>query len=150
MPIRPENRRRYPRDWQQIRARILERAGHRCEWCGVPNYAAGYRDATGRFRPTAGNQAHDAAGAGELSYRDAAELVRHNNEWCDGFGPNGERGIVIVLTIAHLDHTLESDDPERLRALCQRCHLTYDAKQHTQTARATREQKRGQLRLETP
>jgi hypothetical protein len=31
MPIRPENRSRYPADWKQIRARILARAGNRGE-----------------------------------------------------------------------------------------------------------------------
>lgn len=36
MPILPENRRRYPRDWPAIRAHILDRAGHRCE--GSPAY----------------------------------------------------------------------------------------------------------------
>ena len=39
MPIRPENKARYPRDWKQIRAAILERAGHRCEQCGIKNRA---------------------------------------------------------------------------------------------------------------
>lgn len=29
---------KYPGDWPQIRARILERAGNRCEWCGAENY----------------------------------------------------------------------------------------------------------------
>lgn len=36
MPIRPENRDRYPPDWPQIRARILVRADNRCE--GSPQY----------------------------------------------------------------------------------------------------------------
>lgn len=36
MPIKPENAKRYPRDWKQIRARILARAGNRCE--GSPAY----------------------------------------------------------------------------------------------------------------
>jgi hypothetical protein len=31
MPIKPENVYRYPADWQQIRERILERAGNCCE-----------------------------------------------------------------------------------------------------------------------
>lgn len=31
MPIRPENRARYPKDWKAISARIRERAGQRCE-----------------------------------------------------------------------------------------------------------------------
>lgn len=33
----------------------------------------------------------------------------------------------VVLTIAHLDQQPEHNDPSNLRALCQRCHLTYDA-----------------------
>jgi len=41
MPIKPENRARYPANWKEIRARILKRAGNRCEWpgCYVPNGA---------------------------------------------------------------------------------------------------------------
>jgi hypothetical protein len=31
MPIRPENKARYPKDWKAISARIRERAGQRCE-----------------------------------------------------------------------------------------------------------------------
>ena len=32
MPIKTENRHRYPRNWRAIRAAILERASHCCEW----------------------------------------------------------------------------------------------------------------------
>jgi 5-methylcytosine-specific restriction endonuclease McrA len=39
MPIRPENIHRYPKDWKQISLRIRERAGNRCENCGVENYS---------------------------------------------------------------------------------------------------------------
>ncbi len=101
MPIKPENRARYPKDWKQIRAAILERAGHCCEQCGIPN---------GAFRRTT----------------------------------------KIVLTIAHLDHTPENCDPANLLALCQRCHLAYDARHHAQTAHQTRQARReqaGQLAL---
>lgn len=39
MPIRPENRTRYPREWRTtIRPAILRRAQHRCE--GSPAYPA--------------------------------------------------------------------------------------------------------------
>jgi len=34
MPIRPENRARYPADWPQISLGIKERAGWRCECAG--------------------------------------------------------------------------------------------------------------------
>lgn len=36
MPIRPENRARYPKDWK-LRSRFVRfmRAGGKCEWCGA-------------------------------------------------------------------------------------------------------------------
>lgn len=38
MPIRPENRTRYPQDWR-LRSRFVRtiRARNRCEWCGCAN-----------------------------------------------------------------------------------------------------------------
>lgn len=36
MPIHPENRARYPKDWKAIREQVLERAAHKCE--GSPAY----------------------------------------------------------------------------------------------------------------
>ncbi len=36
MPIRPENKHRYPKNWKAIRETILKRAGDRCE--GSPDY----------------------------------------------------------------------------------------------------------------
>jgi hypothetical protein len=40
-------------------------------------------------------------------------------------------------------HPRPRDD--NLRAMCQRCHLTYDARLHARHARITRARKRGQL-----
>lgn len=42
--------------------------------------------------------------------------------------PHPVTGSRVVLTIAHLDQQPENNDPENLRALCQRCHLGFDAK----------------------
>ena len=39
----------------------------------------------------------------------------------------------VVLTIAHLDHQAANCQPSNLKAMCQRCHLVYDAKHHAQT-----------------
>ena len=41
MPIKKENRHRYPprKKWLQIRHQILNRANHHCEFCGVKNYS---------------------------------------------------------------------------------------------------------------
>jgi len=85
MPIRPENKSRYPKNWKEIRAKILDRAGHRCEFCGIENYA-----------------------------------IREN-------------GSKVVLTIAHLDHTPENCSEDNLKALCQKCHNSYDATHRAET-----------------
>ena len=39
MPIRPENKARYPKNWKQIREAILKRANNRCEFCGRLNHS---------------------------------------------------------------------------------------------------------------
>jgi DNA modification methylase len=39
MPIRPENKGLYPKNWPEIRASILARAENQCEVCGVENYS---------------------------------------------------------------------------------------------------------------
>lgn len=38
MPIKPENKKLYPKNWKDIRAQILKRADNKCEFCGVPNH----------------------------------------------------------------------------------------------------------------
>ena len=53
MPIRPENRARYPADWKAIRAEVLARAGNCCE--GTPNYP-GCRAANGQPHPDTGSR----------------------------------------------------------------------------------------------
>ena len=107
MPIRHENKNRYPKNWKHIRATILGRAGHKCEFCGVPNYETIIRDFS--------NQWH--------LYSDTMSL--NSTEGLLLFGDNPT--VKIVLTIAHLDHTPENCNSDNLRALCQRCHLRYDA-----------------------
>ena len=121
MPIRPENRSRYPADWKSISLRIRDRAGNVCEWCGVPNGST-----IERFR--------------DLSGAEKWRIHEHRGT-CLGERCGATR---IVLTVAHLDHTPENCADENLRALCQKCHLTYDAKLHAAAARVTRDRKRGQ------
>ena len=38
MPIKPENKNRYPKNWKEIRATILKRANNKCEFCGIENH----------------------------------------------------------------------------------------------------------------
>lgn len=69
----------------------------------------------------------------------------------DNGWPHPITGSTVVLTIAHLDHTPENCDPDNLLAMCQRCHLAYDAESHAvERYRAHREELEaaGQLNLE--
>lgn len=120
MPIRPENKARYPKNWPEISRRIrFERAENKCEKCGVPNYELGGRATDGQWhkaRPTGDNGMH-------LTWPDPG-----SHWWCDGPGGVQKLRIVkIVLTVAHLDHIPENCDDENLAAWCQRCHNLYDA-----------------------
>lgn len=62
--------------------------------------------------------------------------------------PHPVTGSKVVLTVAHLDHQPENNgepgNRPNLMAMCQRCHLTYDAKHHAMNAAITRAAKAGQ------
>jgi len=49
-------------------------------------------------------------------------------EWCGVENYTIRNNSKIVLTIAHLDHRPENCDRGNLKALCQKCHNSYDAK----------------------
>jgi hypothetical protein len=104
MPIRPENRARYPKDWKRISHRVrFVRADGRCECEGE----CGRGTHRGRCPNLHGLKAYDT-------------------------------GKTVVLTVAHLNHTPEDCADDNLRAMCQGCHLAYDAEHHAQTAQRTR------------
>lgn len=117
MPIKPENKKLYPKNWKEIRQQILERANNECEFCGVENHEIGYRNKDGIFIRTP-----------SLSYQEAAKHL-------------GYKVFKIVLTIAHLDHNPQNNNPENLRALCQKCHLNYDKEHHAESRKKTRKNK---------
>ena len=130
---------RYPKDWKERRARILERAKHCCEFCSVPNRAVGYRDKDGQFVKLAENRA--CAGMAV----ETASL-------------EGIRITEIVLTIAHLDRTGapgKQDGPldcpdDRLAALCQKCHLTLDKDRHKANRARTRQREKDRTAVVEP
>lgn len=62
--------------------------------------------------------------------------------------PHPITGSKVVLTIAHMDHDETHADPERCRALCQKCHLSWDAKHHAKNAALTRRRKSPQIDME--
>ena len=88
MPIKPENRARYPKDWKAIVAQVRERSGDKCEGspafpdCRVANGAVGYREG-GRWVQL-GESADEAGLASDVAMLDGHKVVR------------------IVLTTAHL------------------------------------------------
>jgi hypothetical protein len=45
---------------------------------------------------------------------------------------------VVVLTVAHLNHDPRDCRDENLKAMCQKCHLNYDADHHAETRKATK------------
>ncbi len=121
MPIRPENKDRYPKDWPQISAAIREAAGQCCQKCKAPNGRSIRRGKTEDGQ-------HVWRLATDSCYMDGvcAEtglLVPDTDEDGVAYG----REVKVVLTVAHLDHTPENCDPSNLRAWCQRCHNAYDA-----------------------
>lgn len=134
MPIKPENRARYPADWKQVRERILRRALWRCEWpgCEALHRDVGWWREDGKFIPMG------------RALRDAGAKAGHEIACSDG---KTIKLIMIVLTIAHLDHQPENCADDNLRAWCQRHHLAYDAEHHRVTAAATRRARANTLEL---
>lgn len=127
---------KYPSNWKsEIRPAILERAKHRCEKCGVPNYAVGYRSKEGVFYSS--GYIHNEL---ETWGRDMFDDILAN---CYDKKGNPTKPTKIVLTIAHLDHDITNNDPSNLKALCQRCHLSLDSIQHRENARKTIQNKKG-------
>lgn len=52
--------------------------------------------------------------------------------------PHPVTGSLVVLTVAHLDHDTTNNRDSNLLAMCQRCHLNYDAEHHAKNAARTR------------
>jgi len=122
----PCNYKEYPKDWKQIRKRILLRADNKCEFCGVPNHAFIYRYG-----------------------KDKWDFMPEGRE-ADAMALDGFKFTKIVLTIAHLDHDKSnhgvSDD--RLKALCQKCHLGYDLPRHIDNRKYGRNYRQNNLKLD--
>ena len=107
MPIRPEMKHLYPKNWDELAARAKARAGNKCERCGVRH--GDWRERADQTGPAKPGQATDDHGV--VFYR-------------------------IILTVAHLNHNPRDCRPENLQALCQRCHLAHDAPHHARVRAA--------------
>ena len=128
IPIKPENKGRYPKDWPEISKRIRhERAGNKCEQCGAPNgelIARGVASDAGTYMLWDGD-VFDSETGEHLGRARGSEY-------------NAKRLVKVVLTVAHLDHQPENCADDNLRALCQRCHLSYDKAHHAESRAKSR------------
>lgn len=125
----PINYKEYHPDWKAISLRIRkERAGDKCEWCAAPNGMVIKRSLKDRDLPwrlaDGGHEEAQLASDGEI------------------------RLTKIVLTVAHIDRDKTNNDDANLAALCQRCHLNHDRKQHAENRRNGRNWKRDQTKME--
>lgn len=106
----PMDRSQYPDDWEAISQRVrFERAGGRCECRGE----------CGNKHETNEELNGEVSWSRRITDRCGAvhgELI-----------PLNPKGSLVVLTTAHLDRDPSGTDESHMRAMCQRCHLAYDA-----------------------
>lgn len=115
----PIDYKRYPPNWKsEIVPAVLARAENKCENCGVCNkqkmWSVPFKvSEAGRYKQRR---------IWFSSYNDAIREAS-TQALIDQ--------VTVVLTVAHLDHDEENHAVtlDRLKALCQPCHLRYDAKE---------------------
>ncbi len=135
----PINYKLYPPNWlSEIRPKILKRAENKCEVCGVENYNI-------IFRCKYNDKEYYQMQNGNLYDAENSELAFTNTYYFELEPLNKDRAIKIILTIAHLNHNTSDNRDENLKAMCQRCHLRYDAKHHAETRK--KKQNKNQLKL---
>ncbi len=136
---------RYPANWDAISLDIrVNRAGGKCEWCGVPNGASVFRKhGTAHYLLDMPD--------GEVHTPDGSPI--RLSELPDGY--DYDKPTRIVLTVHHIGiddpdgrkgdpHDKMDVRPDNLAALCQRCHLLADGPIHVANARKTRLRKKAE------
>lgn len=114
----PIDYKKYPPNWlKEIRPRIMARANDKCEVCGLEHKQMVYAIKL---------KINDN---GNYKLKTIWFRVKEDAEREDLL--NNLKEVKVILTIAHLDHDESNHDikDERLKAMCQICHLRYDAKE---------------------
>ena len=132
----PMDRSRYPADWQRISERRRRLSGGRCECRGECGHSHGLAF------DHCDEDIHDCNGCDGTGHGDCGAVMRAARCEARHAEPHPVTGSQVVLTVAHLDHDTSHNDDDNLRAMCQRCHLAYDAELHQRNARATRRRRR--------
>lgn len=117
MPIRPEHLFLYPIDWLQL-SRVVRfgRAQGRCEHCARPHGERVFRMRDGRWWDNQRRYWRDKNG--RRARRPEGNVLALGS-WTR-----------VVLACAHLNHDPTNNRLHNLAALCQRCHMIYDAPEH--------------------
>lgn len=113
----PLNYKDYHPKWRLIVRLIKNRDGNCCKFCCIHNGRVVKRLKDGNIRPLSFTESEWIREKIRSGYNYAGALKRL------GFTK-------VVLTIAHLDHNHHNNRFYNLAALCQRCHLRHDIKQH--------------------
>ena len=124
---------RYPPMWRNgIVPRILLRANNCCEFCGLADAATVYHVA---LEVTKGPRYKTR----RIWVSTETDRKRLESFRCGGIPA---KSVTVVLTVAHLDHDEENHEvsDDRLKALCQYCHLNYDASEKYRRAIAKAEE----------
>ena len=130
----PINYKLYPANWKtEIRPRILQKAGNRCEICKVKNHEEILR---GTWKDKECYQDMDG------TIWDANNGDRLGDDYVGEVHPTNKL-IKVVLTIAHMNHDINDNSDGNLKALCQRCHNRHDIEHR----KANRKKNRGELSL---
>jgi hypothetical protein len=125
----PIDYKEYPANWKtEIRPAVLERARNACEACSAPNHQIIYRPEKGKPDWKIAPEGFE----GDVMVMDGVKFTK------------------IILTIAHLDHDKLNHDVklDRLKALCQRCHLLYDIEHHKANRKYGRNHKTNNYKLD--
>jgi len=137
----PIDYKKYHPEWKtRIRPDILNRAEGKCEFCKANNkelYIRGVWYGCECYQDMDGNIFASTDGM-RIGQTYVGEVADHTTK---------DTSVVIVLTIAHLDHDIANNSYDNLKALCQKCHLNYDKVHHANNSRNTRNSKKKQIIL---
>ena len=129
MPIRPENRALYPKNWKsEVVPRIRARSQNRCECHGECGIYHGISN-PGISMPL--DPRRCAIANGDVTYM-TPDGKWHGcyqslkGEVIETVAGKDYRAIEIVLTVAHLNHQPEDCSDKNLLHMCQGCHNRYD------------------------
>jgi hypothetical protein len=114
----PIDYKKYHPDWlTKIRPKILIRANYKCEICKREHLKWYFK--------------------ADLTYKDSLDfwMIEKASEV-------GQPIVKVVLTIAHLNHDVNDNRPENLKALCQKCHLNHDRANNIMKRKANKSKKK--------